>query len=515
MEEITSQQLKNFDVIVIGAGLGGLGAAAHLALKNQKVLLLEKHNSPGGFATSFVRGRFEFEGALHELNDIGTEGNRGELYHFFKALNIVPEKVKFFQVPEIYSCKFYDGKQYTLPFGVPAYTNYLINEFPNHEKEIRKLIKVMENIYGGLKNLSKPGKIIFKYPWLIRVIGYTITEFLERFIHNQRLINVIIQLWCYFGATPSENNALLWVGGMMSYLTKGAAIPNLSSHNLSQAIADSICDLGGTIRYNALVNKIMMENGKTIGVELINGEKIYSDWVISNVNPVCTLQKMIPKDAIPKKYLKKVISPKLGTSIFTVYLGLNRTAEALGITSYETFVNTSDDIHAIAQNTGINSTQMIVATCYNLVNPEISPAGTCMIALSALHVGREWHNIPPNEYYQIKDKVSNDLITLFEEYLCPNVRESIEVCESASPLTYYRYSKSLDGVIYGSNSSVDNSPVFKLGNKTPIPGLYFSGAWTNEGGGYSTALNSGRLAAKLLLKQKGKQNRTFGGKKNV
>lgn len=515
MTDITSQQMKKIDIIVIGAGLGGLGAAAHLALKNQKVLLLEKHNSPGGFATSFVRGRFEFEGALHELNDIGIEGNRGGLYQFFTALKIVPEKVSFFQVPEIYSCKFYDGKQYTLPFGVSAYSKYLISEFPKHEKEIRKMIKVMENIYGGLKNLSKPGKILFKYPWLIRVIGYTISEFVELFIHNQRLINVIVQLWCYFGATPAENNALLWIGGMMSYLTKGAAIPNLSSHNLSQAIADSICDLGGMIRYNTLVNKIIIENGVTKGVELINGEKIYADWVISNVNPVCTLQKMVPKEVIPKKYLQKVLSPKLGTSIFTVYLGLNKTAEALGITSYETFINTSDDIHAMALNTGIETTQMIVATCYNLVNPNISPAGTCMIALSALHSGREWHNIPPNEYHHIKDKVSNNLISLFEEYLCPNVRESIEVCEAASPLTYYRYSKSLDGVIYGSNSSVDNSPVFKLGNKTPIPGLYFSGAWTNEGGGYSTALNSGRSAAKQLLKQKKNKKYISRGEKNV
>ncbi|MCK4779301.1 MAG: NAD(P)-binding protein, partial [Candidatus Lokiarchaeota archaeon] len=67
-----SRVVDTYPIIVIGAGLGGLGAACQLALVGKQVLLLEKHNVPGGFATSFVRGRFEFEGALHELSDIGT-----------------------------------------------------------------------------------------------------------------------------------------------------------------------------------------------------------------------------------------------------------------------------------------------------------------------------------------------------------------------------------------------------------------------------------------------------------
>ena len=58
---------KKYDAIVIGAGNGGLTSATRLALNGMKTLLLEKHNLPGGFATSFVRGRFECEGSLHEL----------------------------------------------------------------------------------------------------------------------------------------------------------------------------------------------------------------------------------------------------------------------------------------------------------------------------------------------------------------------------------------------------------------------------------------------------------------
>ena len=64
---------KNYDVIVIGAGNGGLSAALTVLTKGKTCLVLEKHNIPGGFATSFVRGRFEFEASLHQFNGIGVE----------------------------------------------------------------------------------------------------------------------------------------------------------------------------------------------------------------------------------------------------------------------------------------------------------------------------------------------------------------------------------------------------------------------------------------------------------
>ena len=65
--------MPDYDVVVIGAGNGGLTSAVSLAGKGLKVLLLERHNIPGGCATSFVRGRFEFEVALHQLSGMGTE----------------------------------------------------------------------------------------------------------------------------------------------------------------------------------------------------------------------------------------------------------------------------------------------------------------------------------------------------------------------------------------------------------------------------------------------------------
>ncbi|MBR4161912.1 MAG: FAD-dependent oxidoreductase, partial [Solobacterium sp.] len=77
-----------YDVVVVGAGNAGLSSALHLAKAGKKVLLIEQHNLPGGCATSFVRGRFEFEPSLHELCDIGTAEDPGEIRAMMENLGV-------------------------------------------------------------------------------------------------------------------------------------------------------------------------------------------------------------------------------------------------------------------------------------------------------------------------------------------------------------------------------------------------------------------------------------------
>ena len=111
----------HYDAVVIGAGNGGLAAALTLADAGKKVLLAERHNLPGGFATSFVRGRFEFEASLHELCDFGTPGNSGNLYALFEELGVL-DKIEFVTVPEAYSCLLYTSSIPTarlLSFKIP------------------------------------------------------------------------------------------------------------------------------------------------------------------------------------------------------------------------------------------------------------------------------------------------------------------------------------------------------------------------------------------------------------
>ena len=92
---------KSYDCIIIGAGNGGLAAAIRILEKKLSCLVLEKHNLPGGFATSFRRGRFEFEASLHELNDFGPKDNPGDVRTLFRSLG-VEDKIDRIKINEAY-----------------------------------------------------------------------------------------------------------------------------------------------------------------------------------------------------------------------------------------------------------------------------------------------------------------------------------------------------------------------------------------------------------------------------
>ncbi len=89
-----------YDCVVIGAGNGGLAAALKLAKEGARVLLLEQHNLPGGFATSFVRGRFEFEPSLHELSNVGSPEDPGFVRKYL--IGEGEADCEFVPVPEAY-----------------------------------------------------------------------------------------------------------------------------------------------------------------------------------------------------------------------------------------------------------------------------------------------------------------------------------------------------------------------------------------------------------------------------
>ena len=129
--------MNNYDVIVIGAGNGGLAAAATLAEKGKKVILFEKHNIPGGCGTSFRRGRFEFEVALHQLSHLGTEEKPGPLRQQFRRYGIEKE-IDWIEIEELYRVNFPDGTGISIPVGREKCVDFLCREFPEQAEYVKR-----------------------------------------------------------------------------------------------------------------------------------------------------------------------------------------------------------------------------------------------------------------------------------------------------------------------------------------------------------------------------------------
>ena len=110
--------MKQFDCVVIGSGNGGLGACCKMLKEGKTCLMVEKHNLPGGFATSFVRGRFEFEASLHEFNGVGTGDNMGHTGEIYKELGVY-DKIEWLEIENafhLYSKE--EGIDFIMPVGI-------------------------------------------------------------------------------------------------------------------------------------------------------------------------------------------------------------------------------------------------------------------------------------------------------------------------------------------------------------------------------------------------------------
>jgi len=508
--------MKNrYDAVVIGAGLGGLSAATLLARRGFSTLLLEQHNIPGGYATSFVRGRYEFEVALHELSDIGSDSRPGVLGKYLKYLG-VRDKVEFVQIPELYRSVFPDLDM-TLPRGREAYVDTLCKAFPHEEKGIRRFMKRVFDLAREVDDFQKvqSGKIgdvisvavsaPFKLRAIPRYLFSTWEEVMARDISDIKVRAVISQYWGYFGLPPSKISFFLFALALASYIAYGPAHIRGRSQALSNAFIERFEELGGEVCFNCGVSKINSNSGKVTGVVTDDGREYLADIVVSNASPIATCRDMLGVDNIPPAYFKKMRSNEVAASSFNVYLGLACSPEAIGATSHEVFVNENfnyDSHYALFDK--VAAPYQMVVTTYNTIMPEISPPGTSMLVLTTLCSSKGWEALEPEKYVDAKNMVAGAMMEKAEKVL-PGLRREVEVVEVATPLTNMRYARTTGGSIYGFSNTPFNHTVLRLPAMGPLKGLFFVGAWVQPGGGYSPAMLSGQMAGEFISRIYGKK----------
>ena len=502
---------KNYDVIVIGAGMGGLSAGTFLASKGKRVLILERHNIPGGYSTSFVRGRFEFEVALHELSGIGPEDRRSALYRYLESIGVA-QKVEFVPVGEMYRSVFPEI-DITLPIGREAYEQTLIDAFPHEKEGIAKFLRRIDVMFKELAPILKtqrPGNPL-KMGNVMRYFPLTWGEVLNRDVKDPVARGVISQYWGYFGMGPSECSFMYFAIALREYMVNGPWFMRGRSQQLANAFVAALEEHGGEIRFNEGVKKIETANGRVTGVVTEHDDVVSAPYIMSNANPVSTVNDLIGRDKVPAGFYNKLRFRKPAASSFNVYLGLAKPPEQLGLTDHEVFINDDLDLDGHARMMySIGKPPAIAMTTYNAVLPEISPPGTSMTVMTTLMYGEPWLRVPPEKYLDTKRMVADHMLRKLEKFV-PGVRDEIEEMEIATPITNMRYADTMAGSIYGSQQPPADATILRLPYKGPIDGLFFCGAWTPPGGGFEPAMMSGQMSSMFLLRDMKKRNAKIQG----
>ncbi|MBQ3131289.1 MAG: NAD(P)-binding protein, partial [Clostridia bacterium] len=332
---------NKYDVIVVGAGNGGLAAAANTAKAGLKTLLLEKHNLPGGCATSFRRGRFEFEPSLHELCSVGTAEKPNTVY---KVLYDLGAKINWEYEHDIFRVINKAGKSdLVLKAGIEDFCQSVDDAVPGCKENVRAFLALKPKIDAAIayiyemKGKPKGLTMLLKHTDFMRVAGHSVEQVMTALGIPKAAQDIINTYWGYLGVPTDELNAMHFLNMVHDYVVDGAAMPRHRSHELSLALVDVIVKNGGEVRFNSEVTKFLYhEDGSVAGV-VANGEELYSKEVISNVIPNNVFNMSDPS-VIPEQNLKLANARDFGISVATIYLGLDCTAEELGLKDYTVFI---------------------------------------------------------------------------------------------------------------------------------------------------------------------------------
>lgn len=510
--------MKKYDAIVIGSGNGGLIAATRMAQLNMKVLLLEQHNVPGGFASSFVRGRFEFEPALHELGALGDANNKGYIYKLFEELKI--DNIKWNRIPEAFAIVLESNNKitkYSFPFGRKEFAQTMENYFPNTYKETLRFIDICKELYDCAiylrekKGIFSSKELKKLYPDYLTTGSYTLKQVLDDFKLPFEAKNIISAYWVYLGLPPSQLDFTVYAIMFAEYIFYDAYIPTHRSNEISSAIVSKFQEYGGEIWFNSKVEKILTKDKTVYGVKLESQQELYTNNVVANCSPHTVYGQMIDKKEVPEYDQKLVNFKNINKQGFSFYIGLDIEHTKLNLNEYSYFMYSDIDLEKCYKNMkSIDKNLEYLVVVLNTANPQASPKGTCILSFTTLY-DDAWNKVNDLNYVQIKENIAYRMIKDFERKMNVDIMSHIEEIEIATPVTFARYTGSKNGVIYGYNPSKNDSTMLRTRNmdkEINVKGLKFTGGFSFRGHGYSTTYMSGDVIAWKTFKEykDGKKN---------
>lgn len=501
-----------YDAIIIGAGLGGLSCAAAFARQNFRPLVIEKHNKPGGYATTFRRpGGFVFDSSLHSTS-VPSNNAAFDLIPGFPeitGLKFVPHKPLYRAIYPDFDIRVPDR-------DLPAYIADLSAKFPEEKTGIEELFDDMRGLASDIRRVSSAGsginmsRFAQDFPYLVKAAGKSWKDMMDARLKDVRLKAIVSTLWGYYGLPPAKISSYYFALPTIGYLLDGGFYPVGKSQKISSSFADYIEGHGGKVILGTEVRKVLIKDGAAVGVRTADGREFRGKVVVSNADAPDTFKKFIDDQTLVNAPLARMEKLSISISCFQVFLGLkNDLVGRLGIKDTEIFYNTGYDIEAdyLAALSADLTNPGFSVTLYDNLYDGYSPRGKNTVSIMCLQGYDHWERYEADylagkkdAYKAEKNRMADILIDRVEKVLLPGLRKAIEVKDSATPLTNLRYTANPRGAIYGWDQTRDNSGPSRFPQKTTVKNLYLAGAWTSPGAGVMAVIPSGLMCFSEIMK---------------
>ena len=480
----------DYDAIVIGSGIGGLTTAALLSELGQKVCVLEQHYTAGGYTHSYERNGYEWDVGVHYIGDVGAPTRTRKMFDFLSS-----GELKWAPMDPEYD-RFYIGDNvYSTRAGREEFRDNLVEQFPYEAAAIDQYMQLLQEVGGGLSAFSM-GRML--KPWQ-RALATPILNWkkpdhlfrntydvLRELTDNEELIATLCGQWGDMGLPPKQSAFMVHAMIARHYLY-GGYYPIGGSWKMAETIIPRIQSTGGEVFTYARVKKILVEGGKTVGVEMEDGQQIKCACVVSSAGVVNTFGELLdPSTAASLGYEKKLKTVEPSFAHLGVYIGLKDTAEALQLPKTNFWIYPSVDYDADVQRF-IDDKSAEFPVVYisfpsakdpDYLNRHPGTATIEIVAPAPYEWFDQWRDETwgkrGDDYEAFKKQLGDRLMEHLYDKL-PHLRGKVDYFEVSTPLSTNWFGGYQRGELYGLSHSAARLQQDWLTPKTKVDGLWLTG----------------------------------------
>ncbi len=513
-----SNQGADADVIVIGAGAGGLTTAAYLSALGRRVIVVDRQRVPGGNTSSFIHEGYEFDIGLHYLG--GYRDVRPGIRAVLDPLGV--ELCFRQQNPDGFDILLFADMTFPVPTGVEEFRVRLHEFFPRErvaiDRHLRRIVAIVDELEAPPPTRAAD---VPRYAWHARdaLLASTTTlahEF-DRLDCSPRLRTVLGYLWGVYGVAPSRVALGMHAMATLHYL-RGAWYPEGGARAVSDALVDVIRRNGGEFVLDADVSRILVEDGAVRGVRVEAGPggtapraaELHAETVVSGIDIKRTFLELLDPAHVPARWRRRVGGFRMAAPLFVVYLVLDRDLRGEGVSNCNWSVIDCDDPDSMAASFEagqLPSQQWVWITSASLKDPGnerlCRPGQTNLQLMTGAPASHDFWDVDPDltrgPRYQERKRQLRDRAVRSAERAIPGISDVIAYEEAATPITLERYLRSTGGTSYGIAATPRQFGIGRPGPRTPIPGLFLTGASTRSAHGITGTMFGGVETASAII----------------
>jgi len=496
--------MADYDVIVIGAGGGGLSSGAILAKEGRKVLVLEQSDLIGGCCSTFEREGYKFDVGASIVEVIGS------IEDAFQRLGTTFQKeVDLITCDPVYSCVLRDGTRVAVPRSLDGAVEALSRISEEDGKNYRNfaaytggfLAETQKGFFSSpINSLGDMNKIFRASPGLLKyrdLFTSSYQDVMNKYFKSSQVQETMsFQTW-YVGLPPELAPGVFSILGYTEH--EGVWYPRGGMIAIPQALARCGERNGMELRTGSRVRKVVVRDRRVQGVVLDDGTEISTRAVVSNINAKTLYLDLIGEEHLHPLARYGIKSYQPSISAVMLCLGVDYEPP---LDAHHTIITAPyeemNDYWWNRLGKGLLPKEQFGLVCWaTKSDPSLAPAG-CH-AINTIMMGA--HTLSGTDWDKEKKRFMEDAIEYLTRKAVPGLSDHIKVAEIITPLDYERRLLHPGGAIYGLQEDLSAQTVLRPRSKSKsIEGLYLAGASTHPGGGVPTTIGSGMVAADLVEK---------------